>query len=88
MQGKAKLSLVINNPNSKTENYTCIQTSFPNVNTNNASSSLRENVILTKLTPNLVGNMAPKCRIGGERGTGGGTPKREILTQGRILCQM
>ena len=38
----------ITNPNSKTENYTCIQTSFCNVNINNASSGLRENVILTK----------------------------------------
>ena len=30
------------NPNSKTENYTCIQISFHNVNTNNTSSGLRE----------------------------------------------
>ena len=45
------MSHVITNPHSKTENYTCIQTSFHDVNTNNASSGLRENVILTNLAP-------------------------------------
>ena len=49
----------ITNPNSKTENYVCIQTSFCDVNTNNASSILRENVILTNLVPKFGGeNMA------------------------------
>ena len=57
----------ITNPNSKTENYICIQRSFCNVNINNASSGLRENVILTNLGPKIGGkNMTPKCRMGGE----------------------
>ena len=62
----------ITNPNSKTENYTCIQTSIRDVNTNNASSGLRENVIRTNLVPKFGRkNMVPKCRIGG--GTTGRT---------------
>ena len=39
--------------NRKTKNYTCIQTSFHDVNTNNASSGLKENIILANLAPNV-----------------------------------
>ena len=68
---KANLKISLNNdtvnPNSKTENYTCIQTSFCNVNTSNTSSGLRENVILTNLASKFGGkNMVPKCRMGNE----------------------
>ena len=58
------LTYIITNPNSKTENYTCIQTSFCVVNTNNASSGLRENVTLTNLAPKIwLENMAEKQLI-------------------------
>ena len=57
--------------NTKTENYTCIQTSFSNVNTNNASLGLRENVILINLVT-IFGrkNIAPTCMMGGGREMG------------------
>ena len=61
------------NPYSKTEfnNAEINQTSFCDVNTNNSSSGLRENAILTNFGAKiLLGYMTPKC-IRGWGATGG-----------------
>ena len=50
----AKTTPVSHN-SSKSENYTCIQTGFHDINTSNMSSGMRENTILTNLTPKFGG---------------------------------
>ena len=62
----------------KQKNYTCIQTSFHNVNTSNASSGLRENVMLTNLVPKFGGKYGTKI-WDGER-EGWRHPWMDILT--------
>ena len=67
---------------SKTNYYTCIQKNLYDVNAKNASSGLREKVILTNLVPKYGGkNLVAKCRMGRERRLLG----RTLLTQ-RSYC--
>ena len=78
----------ITNPNSKSENYACIQTSARDVNTDNASSCPRENVTLTNFGVAKIWweKYGTKIWDGVEIGEAplGGT----YFLQGRNLCQM